>query len=498
MGIESANRLNNEMFDVIVIGSGAGGGTIGYTLASHGLNVVIVEEGKYIPPDELPTNTGDALKKLYRNAGAYMILGNPPIAFAEGRCVGGSTVVNGGMCWRTPEKVLLAWKYEEGIKWADPSHLETYFSAIEKRLHVSEQPEETWSKASRVFYGGAKSLGWKVVTDRRNQKGCKGLGMCMVGCPANAKQSILHTYIQDALDAGVTVIPETKAERMIFNSHRCIGVMCKTEDDKRVILRSKVVVLSAGADMTPFLLMKSGFKSSSALLGKNLATHPNIKVVGVFDEEINQWRGAHQAHQVWEFREEGIVLATAGVPPFFLAMGTEDYGDKLRRYMENAKRMLFSGVLLEDTGRGVVKNFMNRNPLMIYNLNDFDFYRLKRGSALLSLLLFTAGAKKVLLPFRSLPEIRNPDQIPLMFDNGVKKEHIDLMTVHIMGTARMSCEPKRGVTDIWGRVYGLDNVFVADASLFPSPVGVNPMLSIMALSMKIGEYIVEHWNRFKV
>lgn len=498
MGIENAEKLKDGFFDVVVIGSGAGGGVMGALLASRGLNVAIIEEGDYIPPEELPTNTGDALKRLYRYAGAYMILGNPPIAFAEGRCVGGSTVINGGMCWRTPEKVLMKWKYEEGIEWAHPESLENYFDSIENRISVREQPEETWSKASRLFYEGAKALGWKVLVDRRNQKGCKGMGMCMLGCPVNAKQSVLHTYIQDALRDGATLIPELRADSLIFKDNRCTEVICVTRSGKRVRIKGKVVVLSAGADMTPFLLMKSGFKSPSGMLGKNLATHPNIKVIGVFDEEIDQWKGAHQAHQIREFQDEGLVLATAGVPPFFVALSSESVGRELGEFMKEARRMLFAGVLLEDTGRGVVKNFMNRNPIMIYNLNDYDFYRLRRGAALLSLLLFTVGAKKVILPFRSLPEIKSPDHIYKIFDSGIKKEHLELMTVHIMGTAKMSREPKRGVTDMWGRVYGVENLFVADASLFPSPVGVNPMLSIMAVSMKVGDYIFENWGRFKI
>ncbi len=496
MGIITPENLKDKeaYFDILIVGSGAGGGTCAGFLAESGLNVAIIEEGDYIPPDKLPTSVGEAFLKLYRNAGAHFILGIPGIAFAEGRCVGGSTVINGGMCWRTTEKILEKWQLEEGIEKIEPSFMEKYFERIEKRINVEEQPPHTWSRAGIIFKNAAESLGWKIVTDRRNQKGCKGLSLCMAGCPTGAKQSVLHTYIQDFLKKDGTIFAGFRAERIIFKGNKAVGVLCKGRE-KEIRLKAKTLVLACGADETPSLLMRSGFKSSSGMLGKNLYVHPNVKVVGVFDEEIFQWRGAHQSHQVHEFRDEGIVLATAGVPPSMIAMSVEETGKKLGEFMESIKNMLFAGALIEDTGTGMVKNIFGGKPVLLYNINDNDFYRAKRSVSLLSKLLFEGGAKEIILPFRNLKKIKSPEQIPLIFDRGIKKTDTEMMTVHIMGTARMSGSPKRGVVDSWGRVYGTENVFICDASIFPSPIGLNPMLSIMAFSARTAEYIAENKNR---
>lgn len=496
MGVITPEDLKEKeaFFDILIIGSGAGGGTCAGLLSGNGMDVAVVEEGDYIPPDELPKSMGEAFQKLYRNGGAQFIFGIPGIAFAEGKCVGGSTVMNGGMCWRTPEKVLEKWRLEEGIEKIEVSFMERYFEMIEKRINVEEQPPHTWSRAGIIFKNSAESLGWKVVTDRRNQKGCKGLSMCMAGCPAGAKQSVLHTYIQDFLKNDGVIFARLRAEKIIFKGNRAVGVLCKG-NGKEILLKTRILVLSCGADETPSLLMRSGFKSSSGMLGRNLYVHPNVKAVGVFDEEIFQWKGAHQSHQVHEFRDEGIVLATGGVPPSMIAMSVEETGRKLGEFMENIKNMIFAGALIEDTGTGRVKNIFNGKPILIYNLNDYDFYRAKRALSLLSRLLFEGGAKKVLLPFRTLKEIISPDQIPLIFDRRIKKMDTEMMTVHIMGTAKMSGSPKRGVVDNWGRVYGTENIFLCDASIFPSPIGLNPMLSIMGFSERTAEYILDNKER---
>lgn len=497
MGIITPETLNEKTasFDLVVIGSGAGGGTSAGFLSGNGLSVALIEEGDYFPPDALPTNVGDAFARLYRYGGAHFIFGIPGIAFTEGRCVGGSTVINGGMCWRTPERILEKWKMEEGIEKIEPSFMERFFESVERRISVEEQPPETWSRAGILFKTAAESLGWKVVTDRRNQKGCRGLSMCMTGCPAGAKQSVLHTYIQDFLKNGGSLFAGFRAERLVFENMAVKEVVLRGKG-RTFTVKGKIFILACGADETPSLLMRSGFRSVSGMLGKNLYVHPNVKAIGVFDEVIEQWKGAHQSHQVHEFRDEGFILATGAVPPSLIAMSVEESGRSLGRFMEEIKHMLFAGVLVEDTGTGRVKNLFTGRPVLLYNITHYDFYRTKRALSLLCKLLFEAGAKKIYLPFRNLKEITSPSQIPFIFDRGIRRSDTEMMTVHIMGTAKMSGSPKRGVVDGWGRVYGTRNLFISDASIFPSPIGLNPMLSIMAFSLRTAEYILENRNRF--
>ena len=175
---------------VVIVGSGAGGATMAAELADAGVDVVVVEEGGYHPTESFTAETGRALRTLYRDGGVGLALGKPPVLFSEGCCVGGSTVVNGGMSWRTPARVLQRWAEQEGLRAIGEQDLDPYFTAIESRLSVGLQDPETVGRDSALFRSGAEARGWTVVPNRRNQLHCAGTNNCSNGCPTGAKRSI--------------------------------------------------------------------------------------------------------------------------------------------------------------------------------------------------------------------------------------------------------------------------------------------------------------------
>jgi choline dehydrogenase-like flavoprotein len=430
-----------------------------------------------------------------------MAIGDPPVLYQEGRAVGGSTVVNGGMSWRTPEKILDRWWREAGIDQIQSKQMEPWFERVERRIHVRNQDPESIGKDNLILEQGAKAKGWKVIPNLRNQVHCPGSNNCAFGCPTGAKQSALVSYVPRALHFGARLYSDVRVERIIRDGKRATGVVGHVvgENGKkthRITVRAKLVVSACGAIHTPALLDRSGFGSPSGMLGKNLSLHPNVKLVAIFDEDVRGWEGVHQAFQVREFQDEGLLFAAVNIPPSIVAMTTSPYGRELGEMMQQYDKMVVAGMLCEDTATGRVRT-INGRPQAFYQLSDFDADKLKRGVALLSELLFAAGARRIMLPFH-IPggDLRGPDDVRRIFSDQIRKQSMEVVTVHMMGTAAMGTDRTRAVTDGWGFVHDADGLMVCDASLFPTPIGVNPMETIMALATRAAAHVLDDTRRF--
>lgn len=482
-----------ERAQVLVIGTGAGGGSIAAELAEGGADVLMLEEGAWWGTQDYSLDTGRMVQTIYRAAGTAQIYGRPNIGFAEGRAVGGSTLMNGGMCWRTPEKILQKWHLEAGLTDMTPAALEPIFERVEARYHVNEQSQESLGPANILFKKTADKLGWYTPNNPRNQLHCMGSNLCINGCPTGGKQTILQTYIPRALDNKARLFTHCRVERLIYRGSKCIGAEGRVVDHIgqkfwNFRIEADTVIVAAGANESPALLHRSGIRHRN--LGRNVQVHPNSKVVGIYPFPVTIWQGVHQANQVHEFWDEGIVLATGGVPPFIVGMAAAEMGPENFELMRQYNNMLITGALIEDSGRGVIK-FIGGNPIPIYNLNAYDFYRFQRSVALLATLHFEAGATAVTTPFHGLAWLRSPADIPKIFSSGLKPIDAEVMTVHLMGSLQMNADSRVGVTDGYGRVWGFDNLYVSDGSLFPSPIGVNPQETIIALSTRLAFHLLD-------
>jgi choline dehydrogenase-like flavoprotein len=484
--------------DVVVIGSGAGGATMAAELADAGIDVVLVEEGGYHPTESFGSQAGRAARALYRNAGAELALGSPPVLFSQGRCVGGSTVVNGGMSWRTPERALDRWAQEEGIPAIRAADMEAYFAKAEGRISVALQDPETIGRDSQLLKAGADALGWRIIPNLRNQVHCAGSNNCTNGCPTGAKQSMLVTSIPRALGRGARLFADCRTERITWSGRRATGVEARFtrpggERGPALTVAAKVVVAAGGAVQTPALLMRSGIRHPR--LGRDLTLHPNAKVVAFFDEEVLGWQGVHQAYQVREFIDDGILMTAVNLAPSLLALGLPGYGRELGAMMAEYNHIVTAGCLIEDTGSGRVRNIPGLGPQVTYQLSAADAERVVRGTGYIAELMLAAGARRVLLPFAGAPEVRDVAGLKAIVDRPVPRAGMELFTVHLMGTARMSADPVRGVTDSFGACHGMPNLLVADASLLPTPIGVNPMETIISLVMRNAQHLLEQRER---
>ncbi len=492
----------HESADVCIIGSGAGGGALAAELAEAGIEVLILEEGGYYTSKDFSMDFGKAIPMLYRDAGTSVIMGSPNIIFSEGRCVGGSTVINGGMCWRTPHKVLRRWQFEHGLNDLTPEEMAPFLDKVEERINVAPQSPESLGKGDMLFHKAATKLGYWIRRNRRNQKDCTGEGVCVFGCPTDKKQSVLITYIPRAIDNGARLYADTKAVRVKARDGRATEVIAHVLDrdtmKKRynLTVKAKVIVLSCGALQTPALLLGSKLGNSFGQVGKNFLCHPNVKAVGIFDEEIRYWAGVHQGHQIHEFLDEGILMAIGGVHPGLTALSFPQYGRKSLELMELWNHMLVTGALIDDTTTGRVRRAPWGDALPFYQVDHVEYGRMLRASALLSEVLFTAGARKVLLPFSSLQEINSMDEIRKIYDIKIKPSEIEVLTVHAFGTTRMGANPRRSVVDQWGECHDTSRLFVVDSGIIPTSLGVNPQETIMALATRIGQHIIENRKKY--
>ena len=471
---------------VVIVGTGAGGATMAAELADAGIDVVMVEEGGYHPTESFTAEAGRALRTLYRDGGAGLALGKPPVLFSEGRCVGGSTVVNGGMSWRTPPQVLERWARDEDVAAIGERDMEPYFAKVESRISVALQDAETIGRDAQLLKAGADAKGWKIIPNLRNQLHCAGTNNCTNGCPTGAKRSMLVTAVPRALARGARIFADCRVERVTRSGDKVTGIEGRFirpggRRGPRLSIRAAAVVVAGGAVQTPALLGRSGLKSRSGQLGRNLTLHPNAKVIAFFDEEVTGWHGVHQAFQVREFAGEGILITAVNLAPSLVALTLPAHGRELGDLMADYNHMITAGCLVEDTGTGRVRNIPGLGPQVLYQITDQDAARVIRGVELTAEVMFAAGARRVLLPFDGAPEAHDPAEVARLLARPVPKRSIELFTVHLMGTARMSEDPGRGVVDSYGAFHGVRGLFVADASLFPGPIGVNPMETILAL-----------------
>jgi choline dehydrogenase-like flavoprotein len=487
--------------DVVIVGTGAGGAVVGAQLAEAGYEVVFVEEGSHHPTSSFNPYVTESVPRLYRDASATVIMGRPPIPYIEGRCVGGSTTINGGMTWRPPSKVTQRWVDKSGLSELSDAALESKFLRIEHDISAKTQSPESIGKDSELMREGAAKLGWSYLHNHRNQDTCVGANNCVIGCPTGAKKSTAVSYMPRALARGARCLTELRVQRLVIAGGRCVGVQGlginprTRRADRKVTVRGNAVVVACGAVQTPLLLQAHKLGRPSGLLGKNFTCHPNVKVLAVYPFEVKGWKGVSQAGQIREFEARGIKLAENMVPPGAAASQLPFHGAESWELMRDYNRMVLSGVMIEDSTTGVVQ----RAPFGLggprYCLTDDDHERLVFGAKKLAELHFAMGATRVMMPFAHRHLLRSVDELAAIDTKSIPKSTLDLFTVHLMGTCQIGSRAESSVVDPRGQLWDLPGCYVADASLLPSASAVNPQVSIMALAMLVAERMEVSRNR---
>ncbi len=484
-GSHSAPRTLHA--DVCIIGAGAGGAVVAKELAEGGARVVVLEEGGDHPAADMTGRPRDMMARLYRDGGQIATLGRPPIVLPLGRGIGGTTLVNSGTCFRTPDRVLARWRSEFGLDELTPAALAPVFDRVEETLGVAEVPAELAGANAALTRRGAERLGWSGGYLRRNARGCQGSGVCAFGCPTGAKQHAGDAYLVPARAAGALACTGARAERLVMRGTRAVAVEARTQHGGRVTVEADAIVIAAGTIHTPLLLGASGLGGRSGQLGRNLSLHPASAVWGLFDEPVDMVRGVPQSYYVDEFASDGIMLEGIAGAPDYLAMAAPLSGDRHRELMLRYSHVGQCGMMVSDRSRGRVRGRPGA-PLIRYDLCREDVATVHAGLIRLAELLAAAGASTLYLPLARMPELPGADPAPLRALD-IRRRDLKLMAFHPLGTARADADPARGVLDGDLRLHGAENVYVADGSAVPSALGVNPQITIMALATRLAFHL---------
>ncbi len=481
--------------DVVVIGSGAGGAATACYLAEAGLDVLVLEEGEHVTVEDFVGPMFCRFQRFCRDNGTTQVWGRPPIPLPLGKVVGGTTVVNSGTCFRAPDRVLDRWESEDGVAGARLDEMTEHYEPIEEFLNVRPVPWELLGTNGMAAHRGAVALGYSGGPLLRNIADCHGCGQCAFGCPTNAKQAMHISYLPRAQRAGARVVSRCRVERIELENGRAKGVQARLlspEGARRgsLSVRADHVVVCAGAVHTPALLMKSGVPDPSGQTGRNLRIHPATGVGGFFDEDVANWQGTLQSYYIDQFFDSHELMfeATTTVPSVG-AGSLPGIGSRAMKELSSFRNLASLGFYVSDTSRGRVRVLPNGDVFPTYRLNALDAKRMIIGLAVASEVLLEAGATRVYAGVPGIESISARADLEQLRERKVRPEHLRLTAFHPMGTTRMGGNPQTSVVDPYGRHHAVDGLWVADASTFPSCVGVNPQMTIMAFAKRAAEQL---------
>jgi choline dehydrogenase-like flavoprotein len=488
----------DDAADVVIVGSGAGGATVARVLTEAGLDVAIVEEGPHVPAEALSHDLYGAFTTLWRDLGMQVARGRMLMPVLQGSCVGGTTAINGAIVHRMPEAIHALWQREHGF---DPffayRELERIWKRLDAELFVGPAPDAVLGNNNAFMERGAQRAGIPGNRIQRNVRDCQGTARCNQGCPTARRQSMNNSYVPRAVAAGARVYATCRVDRIVMKSGRAAAVEGEFHDraarrrGPTLRLRArKAVVVAASAIHTPLLLRASALGGESGLLGRRLQAHPGTGIGGLFDEPVRMWFGATQGYESTHWWHERMKLESVGMPLELAAVRMPGFGAELVRNIADFGRLAIWGVQIRARAHGRVSRGLLGGASIAFDLTDEDAHSLKTGVRRLGELMFAAGAREVFPGVHGMPErIRSVDELRALDALPDDPRLFHGIASHLFGTAVMGPDPAHSVVGARGELHGAPGVYVADASIFPTNLGVNPQHSICALAWRIAEGI---------
>lgn len=486
-------------YDVVIIGSGAGGGTVAKELAplaAKGLKIALLEWGGHFERKDNTRNEIKMASKYYFDGGGFQNTAQD-MTFAFAKAVGGSTTVYTGTSLVAPKNVFERWDVP-GIDLDDllPRY-QKYIRENNVHLNASEEINDN----NRLFREGCERLGWHVEQFPVNTKDCVGLSTCNLGCAMHAKQGTAMVQIPQAVEQGVDLISFCRVERI--DGHDVLaevippefGLKASPLPIGRYRFKAKKIILSAGVIHSPVLLMRSLGRDFSSAVGRYFTCHPALILVAEHTESINVTTGHPKSYYCDEFHHsERFLLETCFYFPFTLSKNLMGFGQEMDELMEHYNRLQMILVLAIDKPESHNRVDMDKNgkPIVRYSFAEETIRSFVTAIRASAKIFFAAGAKRVHAPAtdRFFIEATQADLVDRLITRELfKLGQISISAAHLMGGCRMGTDPKTSVTDSWGRVHGQKDLYVADASLFPAASEVNPYLTIMALSDRVAEAV---------
>jgi len=493
--------------DVVVVGSGAGGGVVAGVLAEAGLSAVVLDKGPNPDPRTMSQVEGDMLRQLYLDGGMFMTRsGSMPIL--AGSCLGGGTVVNYTTSFPLSEATRAEWDRVSGLGLFSSAGFAESLARVLERLNVGADSTLPGLR-DRMLERGLRSLGWHCGTIQRNVTACPDAvecGYCGYGCRPGAKNDTSRTYLRDAALAGARLVPLCEVDRVTIERGRATGitgtVLGADQERHRITVGARAVVVACGAAQTPALLMRS--RLSSPAIGRNLRLHPSTAVVGIFAERIDPWTGFLQTRYSDQFADiEGGYGAKFETVPIHYALPASGFGwesgTQARQDFERLGHTSIVGVLLRDRDSGRVTVSRDGMPQVHYELSAYDVGHLRTALLGAARVLQAAGARELVSlhtpPVRVDPrrQYSIEEFMSAMDARGYRHCRMSYVSFHQMASAAMGSDPKKSVVDETGQTHEVQGLYVADASAFPTSSGVNPMITIMAVADHVARSIIDAW-----
>lgn len=461
----------SQSCEIAVIGSGPGGAITACLLAEAGRDVLLIEDGSFLPLESCEPFSQEEMVQKYRNGGLTAALGKPKVQYVEGRCVGGGSEINSGLYHRTPPEILERWRREFQVEGLADADLLPHFEACERAVTVCPLPGKP-PAASLKLHEGAVKLGWESLEVPRWFRYETQDNPSLP--PKGTRQSMTQTFIPRALQAGCRLLSETRIDRIRRRGKRWIL------SGNRGEIEAETVFVCCGAIHTPALLRRSGITEN---VGNSLQLHPTVKAIAQFPEAVNARDMGVPVHQVKEFAPR-FSFGCSISSPAYLSVGMVDHPEFAGEVHRHWQNMAIYYAMITGSGRGSVRPLPGfRDPLVRYRLSGEDLRDLAEALRKLGQLLFEAGAIALypsLSGFGRLAGTADLDRIPEVLPAASS----NLMTVHLFSSCPMGENRRVCAADSFGRVHGFDNLYIADASLLCTAPGVNPQGSIMAIARR--------------
>jgi len=482
--------------DVVVCGSGAGGGVAAGVLAQAGKSVIVLEKGRNPLPSEMTQIEGDMLSAWYLDGGLLMTQsGSMPIL--AGSCLGGGTTINYTTSFPLPQQVREEWDALSGLGVFTSDRFARSLERVAARSGIGTR-WNTPGERDALLERGCRALGWHVDAQPRNVTDCaEGLecGYCGFGCRRGVKNSTDRTYLRDAVTAGARLVTQCDVDRVTMAGGRATGVEATIRPSAhapiRLTVKAGLVVAACGALHTPALLRRSGLTLPA--IGRRLHLHPATAVAGVFPHRVEPWSGALQTRYSDAFANlsEGYGARFETAPIHFAVPASAFGWQSPRQFQQDLSRLAHTsvvGVLLRDREAGRVAVGRDGRPRVHYELSDYDAGHVRLALLGAADVLAAAGAQEIVTlqtpPARVRPGTPNwRDRLMAEADGrGYTRARMSYISFHQMGSAGMGRDPSGSVVDESGEVHGVRGLYVADGSAFPASSGVNPMITIMAIA----------------
>lgn len=481
--------------DVAIVGTGPGGAAAGRTLAEAGLRVVMLEEGPARP--NFRPNLAHTQRYHMQEGGGMVARGRQLIPVAAGRGVGGGSLVNSAICFRTPDAVLNGWKTVLGgdDRYA-PERMAPIFEEIEAIIGVGVTRDEVAGENNRIVVRGAAALGLPGGLIRRNTPGCVGCGICNYGCPSGGKGSVDRNLVPMALAAGAIVQGDVKVDQLTVADGRARGVSGLVHHPEtgevrgRLTVEAPRVLVAAGGVGTPRLLHHAGVAAQlGPAVGRGLHLHPGSAIIGERDEPVYMWRGATQGAYFEHPDLPGVLPHTFNAPPDTLLILLGNVGLEAKRDIARLPFLCGCVVMISDRGEGTVGATSDGRAQLSYAFDSGDLDRIKAGMVETARVMLAGGARRVTAPVHRVGWHETPESLGAALIGKVITD-FSLYASHPMASCRMGVDRASSVIGPGGEAHGIGGLFLADSSIFPTSLGVNPQLTTMVLATAIARGMV--------